>query len=73
MPFSGCMGADDRAAFERGLLENFDVVLQALAKIDIAEAQAGKEADRALHKSEKAFRRIDEDCDGAVDEGEGGK
>jgi hypothetical protein len=46
--FSVCLGPDEQAALEAALLDDCDALLNALAGIDVAEAQAGKESDRAM-------------------------
>ena len=46
--FSVCLGPDEQAALEAALLANPAALLDALAHIDVANAEAGKEADRAM-------------------------
>ena len=45
---SVCLGPTERREFERRLLEDPDVVLDAFARIDVENAQAGKESDREM-------------------------
>eukprot|EP01050_Picozoa_sp_SAG11_P004535 SAG11_NODE_292_length_11180_cov_6.023825_7_plen_723_part_00 len=46
--FTVCLGPDEHGALEAALLDNHGVFLSALAGIDVAKAQAGKESDRAM-------------------------
>jgi hypothetical protein len=55
--FSVCLGPAERSDFERNLLDDPDVVLDAFARIDVESAQAGKESDRKMILS--AAREMD--------------
>jgi tetratricopeptide (TPR) repeat protein len=44
--FSVCLGSAERAGFEKALLEGSEVILEAFARIDVRQAQAGSESDR---------------------------
>ena len=46
--FSVCLGPDEQAALEAALLKNFDALLDALAGIDVAAAEAGSPGDLAM-------------------------
>ena len=46
--FSVTLGPEEQRAFEAALLENHAAMDDAFARIDVAEAQAGSEADRAM-------------------------
>ena len=54
---SVCLGPAERREFERNLLDDPDVVLDAFARIDVESAQAGKESDREMILS--AAREMD--------------
>ena len=46
--FSVTLGREERGRFEEALCENSGVLLDAFAGIDVANAEAGKEEDRAM-------------------------
>ena len=48
--FSVCLGPDERAAFERAIVKDPSVVLDAFSQIDVAAARAGNARDEAMIK-----------------------
>jgi hypothetical protein len=46
--FSVCLGPAERSAFEAALLDKHDVIFDVFNSIDVANAQAGDPADRAM-------------------------
>ena len=62
IPFSVCLGPDERRAFEAAILEDPDVVFDAFSKISVKDAKAGTQSDedmiRATVEEQVGFSRL---------------
>eukprot|EP01044_Picomonas_judraskeda_P002999 COSAG03_NODE_232_length_10264_cov_2.708706_11_plen_200_part_00 len=62
IPFSVCLGPDERRAFEAAILEDSGAVFDAFSKISVKDAKAGKQSDedmiRATVEEQVGFSRL---------------
>ena len=62
IPFSVCLGPDERRAFEAAILKDFGAVFAAFSKISVEDAKAGTQSDedmiRATVEEQVGFSRL---------------